>query len=44
MPTELKPWYASAPHEDIRKGQLAEAVFAEIYIDSRKIGPRAATW
>jgi hypothetical protein len=29
MPTDLKPWYAIAtPHEDIRKGQLAEAVFA----------------
>ncbi len=26
---DLKPWYAIAtPHEDIRKGQLAEAVFA----------------
>lgn len=26
---ELKPWYAIAtPHQDIRKGQLAEAVFA----------------
>ena len=26
---DLKPWYAVAtPHEDIRKGQLAEAVFA----------------
>lgn len=27
--SELKPWYAIAtPHQDIRKGQLAEAVFA----------------
>jgi len=27
--TELKPWYAVAtPHEDIREGRLAEAVFA----------------
>jgi len=27
--TDLKPWYAIAtPHQDIRKGQLAEAVFA----------------
>ncbi|GIV84223.1 MAG: hypothetical protein KatS3mg052_1230 [Candidatus Roseilinea sp.] len=27
--TELKPWYAIAtPHEDIREGRLAEAVFA----------------
>ena len=25
----LKPWYAIAtPHEDIREGRLAEAVFA----------------
>lgn len=29
MSTELKPWYAIAtPHEDIREGRLAEAVFA----------------
>ena len=29
MPTDLKPWYAVAtPHEDIRAGRLAEAVFA----------------
>ncbi|MEW6081862.1 MAG: DUF499 domain-containing protein [Bacillota bacterium] len=29
MSTELKPWYAVAiPHEDIREGRLAEAVFA----------------
>jgi len=29
METELKPWYAVAtPHEDIREGRLAEAVFA----------------
>ncbi|GIX46062.1 MAG: hypothetical protein KatS3mg131_0273 [Candidatus Tectimicrobiota bacterium] len=27
--TELNPWYAIAtPHEDIREGRLAEAVFA----------------
>ncbi|MDL1895124.1 ATP-binding protein [Anaerolineae bacterium CFX7] len=45
--TDLKPWYAIAtPHQDIRKGQLAEAVFAanlwavaqnnapEIYLDA----------
>ena len=26
---EFKPWYAVAtPHEDIRQGRLAEAVFA----------------
>ncbi|MDE3090303.1 MAG: hypothetical protein KGJ80_13055 [Chloroflexota bacterium] len=26
---DLKPWYAIAtPHEDIRKGKLAEAIFA----------------
>jgi len=29
MPNNLKPWYAIAtPHEDIRKGRLAESVFA----------------
>jgi hypothetical protein len=29
MPDGLKPWYAVAtPHEDIRKGQLEEAIFA----------------
>lgn len=29
MNTALKPWYAIAtPHEDIREGRLAEAVFA----------------
>lgn len=29
MTSTLNPWYAVAtPHEDIRKGQLAEAVFA----------------
>jgi len=29
MSEDLKPWYAIAtPHEDIRKGRLAEAVFA----------------
>ena len=29
MDTNLKPWYAVAtPHEDIREGRLAEAVFA----------------
>ena len=29
MSERLKPWYAGAiPHEDIREGRLAEAVFA----------------
>lgn len=29
MAETLKPWYAVAtPHEDIREGRLAEAVFA----------------
>ncbi|HSV31781.1 MAG TPA: hypothetical protein VLH40_07155 [Atribacteraceae bacterium] len=29
MSIQLKPWYAVAiPHEDIRKGRLASAVFA----------------
>lgn len=29
MDTNLNPWYAVAtPHEDIREGRLAEAVFA----------------
>jgi hypothetical protein len=49
MSENLKPWYAVAtPHEDIRKGRLAEAVFAanlwavvqgtapEVYLDSEE--------
>ncbi len=49
MAETLKPWYAVAtPHEDIREGRLAEAVFAanlwavvqgtapEVYLDSEE--------
>jgi len=51
--SKLKPWYAIAtPHEDIRKGRLAEAVFAanlwavvqgtapEVYLDPEEFFPR----
>ena len=41
MSASLKPWYAIAtPHEDIRKGRLAEVVFAaNIWAPVQDIAP-----